>query len=79
MARYATYAPEFIIRLAGNPLPPALRAAVASMSYEDGLQGADRVDITLANPALRWLDHPLLAVDTPFSLSIGYRTYPIAV
>jgi phage protein D len=77
MARYATYAPEFIIRLAGDPLPPALRASVVSVSYEDGLQGADRVDITVANPALRWLDHPLLAVDTQFSLSIGYAPDPL--
>lgn len=77
MARYATYAPEFLIRLGGEPLPIALRAAVSSVSYEDGLQGADRVDITLANPSLRWLDHPQLSVDTPFSLSIGYAPDPL--
>ena len=77
MARYATYAPEFAIRLGGEPLPAGMRGCVASVSYEDGLQGADRVDVTLANPALRWLDHPLLAVDTPFSLSIGYAPDPL--
>ena len=77
MATYKQYAPEFVVRLNGELLPPALRGAVTSVSYQDGIQGADRVEVTLANPSLRWLDHPLLSVDTPFSLSIGYAPDPL--
>jgi uncharacterized protein len=77
MAQYATYAPEFLIRLDGQPLPTALKAAISSVTYEDGMQGADRVEVTVANPSLRWLDHPLLSVDTPFSLSTGYAPDPL--
>lgn len=77
MARYATYAPEFTIRLNGQPLPVALKGSVSNVTYEDGMQGADRVEVTFANPSLRWLDHPLLTVDTPFSLSMGYAPDPL--
>jgi uncharacterized protein len=77
MARYATYAPEFLIKLNGQPLPVGLKAAISSVTYEDGMQGADRVEMAVANSSLRWLDHPLLSVDTPFSLSIGYAPDPL--
>ncbi|HJQ82460.1 MAG TPA: hypothetical protein VKA21_00175 [Candidatus Binatia bacterium] len=77
MARYPRYAPEFTIRIGGDPLPAALRGSIASLTYQDGIEGADRVEVTVANPGLQWLDHPLLAVDRPFSLSIGYAPDPL--
>src|SRR5262245_34043217 len=77
MPLYPTYAPEFLIKLDGQPLPTALKAAISSVTYEDGMKGADRVEVTVANLSLRWLDHPLLSVDTPFSLSIGYAPDPL--
>jgi hypothetical protein len=54
-----------------------LSGAISSVTYEDGIKGADRVEVTFANPSLQWLDHPLLTVDTPFSLSIGYAPDPL--
>lgn len=77
MAQYATYAPEFKIRLGGQLPPPALQAAISAVTYEDGMKGADRVEVTFANPSLRWLDHPLLSAETPFSLSMGYAPDPL--
>jgi len=77
MARVPKYAPEFRLRINGDPLPVALLAAVSSVTYTDGIEGADRVEITFANPALRWLDHPLLQVDNGLSLSIGYAPDPL--
>jgi uncharacterized protein len=72
MPGFSSYVPDFRIRINGDQLPLALRAAISSISYQDGLEGADRVEVTVANPNLRWLDHPVLAVDNGFSLSIGY-------
>ncbi len=77
MPRYPRYAPEFRIRIDGNPLPLGLRAAVTKITYQDGMQGADRVEVVFANHDLRWLDHPTLAVDNGFSLSIGYAPDPL--
>jgi phage protein D len=77
MARFPRYAPEFALRINDQPLPAALRAAVSSITYQDGMEGADRVEVTFANPSLRWLDHPLLQVDNGFRLSIGYAPDPL--
>lgn len=77
MARFAHYAPEFRIRINRETLPAALRGSVMSVSYQDGIEGADRVEVTFANPNLRWLDHALLAVENELSLSIGYAPDPL--
>ncbi|MGH9673642.1 MAG: phage late control D family protein, partial [Bryobacteraceae bacterium] len=71
------YAPEFSVRIDGEPLPAAMRGSVASISYQDGIEGADRVEMTLANPSLRFLDDPLLAPDREFRLLIGYAGAPL--
>lgn len=72
MARYPIYAPDYRIKIGGEPIPAALRAAVASINYQDGIEGADRVEVTIANENLRWLDHALLQTDNGFVLSLGY-------
>jgi phage protein D len=77
MARYPTYAPEFVVEIGGARIPAALRGAITRVSYTDGIEGADRVEITVANLDLRWLDHPLLQVDQPFTLSLGYAPDPL--
>jgi uncharacterized protein len=77
MARFPTYAPEFSVEIDGEPIPPALRGSVSRISYTDGIQGADRVELSVANEALRWLDHPLLQVDNRFTLSLGYAPDPL--
>ncbi|WP_280412781.1 phage late control D family protein [Nocardia asiatica] len=77
MARYPSYAPEFAIEIDGQAIPPALRGSITRISHTDGIEGADRVEITLANEGLRWLDHPLLQVDQPFALSLGYAPDPL--
>lgn len=66
------YAPDFRVEINGQPIPAALRASVASLSFQSGLEGADRVELSLANENLRWLDSPLLALDNRLSLSLGY-------
>ena len=54
-----------------------MRASIVSLRYQDGLDGADRVELTLANDRLQWLDHPLLQVDTGLELRIGYAPDPL--
>lgn len=77
MGLYPTYAPEFVILLDDQPIPASLRGCISSVRYEDGIEGADRVEVTVANPSLEWLDDPLLAVDTKFTLRIGYAPDPL--
>jgi hypothetical protein len=77
MARYPFYAPEFRVKIDGEELPAALRGSISSLSYQDGLEGADRVELSIANERLRWLDSPILQVDRGLSLSIGYAPDPL--
>ena len=66
------YVPNFRLAIGGAPAPTELRASVTSVTLVSGLEGADRVEITLVNDALRWLDQPLFALDTPLTLELGY-------
>jgi uncharacterized protein len=77
MPGFPQYAPEYKIVIDGERLPDAMRGAVISVNYQDGIEGADRVEVTLANPSLVFLDHPLFAVDNEFRLSIGYAPGPL--
>lgn len=71
------YAPEFQVRLNDQAVPAALRASITSVSYQTGLDGADRVELAVANENLRWLDHPLLKLDNALALSMGYAPDPL--
>ncbi|MCG5212170.1 hypothetical protein [Streptosporangium sp. KLBMP 9127] len=77
MARFPAYAPEYLIEIDGRPIPPELRGCVSRISHTDGMQGADRVEFSVANEGLRWLDHPLLQVDNPCTLALGYAPDPL--
>jgi phage protein D len=77
MARFPAYAPEFRAEIDGDAIPAALRGCISRITHTDGIQGADRVEITLSNQDLRWLDHPLLQVDNPLTLSLGYSPDPL--
>lgn len=73
----SNYAPDFRIEINGEPVPAVLRGHVTRISYQNGIKGADRVEVSIANPNLRWLDHPLLALDNRFSLWLGYAPDPL--
>lgn len=72
MVQTPRYVPEFDLTINGEPIPAALRASISGVNYQTGLEGADRVELSLVNENLRWLDHRLLAMDNRLTLSIGY-------
>jgi uncharacterized protein len=71
MARHPNYAPDFQIKINGQDLPAAVRSTVTSVSYEDGMQAADRVEVGLANVDLRWLQNHIRG--------LGFQPYPSGV
>ena len=76
LPRSVRFAPDFRIAIDGMPVPNALRSNITSVSLQVGLEGADRVELSLANEGLRWLDHPLFRIDRELSLSMGYAPDP---
>jgi len=77
MARYPQFGPQFTMQVGGANLPAGLRGAISSVTWTTALEGADSVEVTFANPNLQWLDNPILAVDQPFNLSVGYAPDPL--
>ena len=73
------FIPEFRVSINDNDtsVPAALRASISSVSYQTSLEGADRVELSLANEGLRWLDHPLFALDNKLTLFLGYAPDPL--
>jgi hypothetical protein len=77
MSTPTRFTPDFKIEINGEAIPAALRGCVTGISYQNALEGADRVEVSIANPDLRWLDHVLLQIDNGFELSLGYATAPL--
>jgi phage protein D len=71
MARYARYAPEFKLRINDADLTAALRSSIASVRYQDGINAADRVEVSFANANLRWLQNHIRG--------LGFRPFPTGV
>ncbi len=72
------YAPEYRLWIDGEVVPSTLRASIMSINHTSGLEGADRVELVLANEGLRWLDSDLLKVDKALKLEIGYAGEELA-
>jgi phage protein D len=66
------YAPDFRLHFDGRPAPATLRASVTSINATCGFGDADRMEVSLANEGLRWLDHELFRIDTAVELWLGY-------
>ncbi len=77
MPAHPQYAPEFKIRINGENLPSVIRASVMSVRFDDGSKEMDRVEIQLADPGLRLLEHPLLNLNNELTLSIGYAGFTL--
>ncbi len=67
------FAPDFRLELGGDPIPAGLRAAISQVSLTSALDGADRVEITIANQYLQWTDLRQLRVGSSVKLWLGYN------
>lgn len=67
------YVPDFKLTIDGSAVPAVMRASTTSVSLQTGLEGADRVEVTLFNERLRWLDDALLRPGRELAVSMGYQ------
>jgi phage protein D len=70
-------APEARIVADGQPLPAALRASISRISVTLGLEGADRLELTVSDEVVRWLDHPQIGLDRELRVELGYAPDPL--
>lgn len=73
----AQFAPDFALKLDGQPIPAELRGSIQSVRCHTGYEGLDEVEVTIANDGLRWLDDRHFRLDTPLALSMGYAPSPL--
>jgi len=70
-------APDARILADGQPLPAALRASVSRISVTQGIEGVDRLELTVSDEAVRWLDHPQIGLDRELRVELGYAPDPL--
>ncbi|MCP4202232.1 MAG: hypothetical protein GY769_09880 [bacterium] len=68
---YPTYAPDFAIQINGTAMPASVRSVVTGVSYQDGRNAADRVEVEIANPDLRWLQNHIRG--------LGFQPFPTGI
>src|SRR5260370_2184923 len=66
------FIPDFVIKINGQAISRSMRASVSSVHYQDGIEGADRVEVALVNDNLRWFKEASLKTNNSLSLSMGY-------
>lgn len=71
MPFYPQYAPDFKIKINDQELPRDLRSAITSVTYQDGTQAADRVEVGIANIDLQWLQEHIKG--------LGFRPFPTKI
>jgi hypothetical protein len=69
----STFAPAFVLKINGEELPAAVTGTISGVRYQDGVNAADRVEVSFANPNLRWLQRHIkgLGFRPPTGLAIG--------
>jgi phage protein D len=77
MARHSYYAPEYLIKINGEPIPAALRAAVTKVNWNSALDAADKFDFSIHDPKEIWFKNPLLKPENEISLALGYAPDPL--
>lgn len=66
--------PEYRLELGGAPAPEELRRSIGAVRFSSGLEAADRVELSVHDPKLVWLEHPLLAMGERLALALGYAS-----
>lgn len=67
------YVPDCAVTLGGRPIGAELRTRITGIRFEESMEGANRVEIELADPDLRLGDHAELDLDVPLGLALGYQ------
>ncbi len=63
--------PDFRLKINDTEVPQVLRNSVTSVQYADGLEAADRVEVSLANQDLRWIQDHIRG--------LGFQPFPTGI
>jgi phage protein D len=57
MTPSAQFVPAYALTINGIPIPNLLKSSISAITFESGMDAANRVEISVANPALEWLQN----------------------
>src|ERR1700675_2937533 len=57
MTPSAQFVPAYALTINGIPIPNLLKSSISGITFESGMDAANRVEISVANPALEWLQN----------------------
>jgi phage protein D len=55
MSPSVQFVPDYSLAINGNTIPNALKSSVTGITFDSGVNAADRIEISIANPGLEWL------------------------
>jgi hypothetical protein len=55
MSPSAQFVPDYAMSVNGNTIPDALKSSVTGITFDTGVNAADRIEVSVANPGLEWL------------------------
>ena len=51
------FVPDYALTINGTPIPDSLKSSISGITFESGMDAANRVELTIANPGLQWLQN----------------------
>jgi uncharacterized protein len=67
----AQFVPSYALSINGDQIPTSLQSSITSITFESGINAADRVEVAVANPGLEWLQSHING--------LGFLPYPTNV
>jgi hypothetical protein len=55
MSPSVQFVPDYSLAINGNKIPDALKSSVTGITFDSGVNAADRIEVAIANPGLEWL------------------------
>jgi phage protein D len=49
------FVPDYAMSINGSAIPTSLKSSIVSITFDSGLNAADRLEVVVANPGLTWL------------------------
>jgi uncharacterized protein len=49
------FVPDYALSINGTPIPSSLKSSITSITFDSGINAADRLEVAVANPGLTWL------------------------
>jgi phage protein D len=80
MSPSAQFVPAYAVTINGTPIPDLLKSSISSITFESGMDAANRVELTVANPGLEWLQNHINGLGfLPVSSGLLAPPLPVAV